>query len=56
MTIQPLFDEPFLRAQRGSEFEAFQASPEASALLARLQAWGGREQLTPKEIATVEAG
>jgi len=33
MAIQPLFDEPFLRAQWGSEFESFQESPEAAALM-----------------------
>ncbi len=33
MAIQPLFDEPFLRAQWGSEFRDFEESPEAAALL-----------------------
>ncbi|MFZ1731232.1 MAG: hypothetical protein WBQ23_11375 [Bacteroidota bacterium] len=45
MTQQPLLDEPFLRAQWGGEFEAFENSPAAAALLARLHAWTDREQL-----------
>jgi hypothetical protein len=48
MAIQPLFDEPFLRAQWGAEFDAFEKSPEADALLARLRAWAGREQLSER--------
>ncbi len=52
MAIQPLFDEPFLRAHWGSEFEHFQAGPEAAALLARLQAWAGRQQLNERSSET----
>ncbi len=48
MAVQPLFDEPFLRAQWGSEFESFQECPEATALLARLRAWANREQLNER--------
>ncbi len=72
MLAQHLFDDTFLRAQWGSEYEAFAASPAAAALHTRLRAWAGREQLNerasetafiqrffgfpPAEIATVGAG
>jgi hypothetical protein len=52
MAVQPLFDEPFLRAHWGSEFEAFQAGPESAALLARLHAWAGRQQLNERSSET----
>jgi hypothetical protein len=52
MASQPLFDEPFLRAQWNAEFDKFQGSPEAAALLARLRAWSDREQLTERSSET----
>lgn len=56
MTIQPLLDEPFLRAHWGSEFEAFENSPDAAALLARLRAWDSRQILkeTSSETAFIQ--
>lgn len=56
MTTQPLLDEPFLRAQWGIDFEAFENSPAAAALLSRLRAWTTREQLkeTSSETAFIQ--
>jgi hypothetical protein len=52
MPMLPIFDDPFLRAQWDAEFLAFQDSPEADALLARLRAWTAREQLTERASET----
>lgn len=52
MPAQPLFDDPFLRAQWSAEFEAFEASPKSAELLARLRAWSGREQLNERASET----
>jgi hypothetical protein len=52
MTAQPLFEDTFLRAQWSAEFDAFQASPEAAALLARLRAWAERDVLNERASET----
>ena len=52
MTMLPLFDETFLRAQWDADFLVFQNSPEEAALLARLHAWAGREQLKERASET----
>jgi hypothetical protein len=52
MPVLPLFDEPFLRAQWDAEFSAFQEGPESAALLLRLKAWAGREQLNERASET----
>jgi hypothetical protein len=48
MPALPLFEDPFLRAQWGSEFDAFESSPESAALLARLRSWSEREILNER--------
>jgi len=45
MPTLALLEDTFLRAQWSNEFDAFQASPESTALLARLRAWAGRDIL-----------
>jgi hypothetical protein len=52
MIAQALFDEPFLRAQWGGEFEAFEAGLASAALRARLRAWTDREQLNERASET----
>jgi hypothetical protein len=52
MPTQPLFEDTFLRAQWSAEFDAFEASPESSALLARLRNWASREQLNERASET----
>jgi len=52
MRLLPLFDEPFLRAQWDSEYRAFESGPESGALLTRLRAWAGREQLNERASET----
>jgi len=52
MPLLPLFDEPFLRAQWDAEFRTFESGPESGALLARLRAWAGREQLNERASET----
>lgn len=52
MRMVPLFDETFLRAQWDTEFRAFQNSPDADALLARLRAWAQRDRLRERASET----
>lgn len=52
MPAQPLLDDPFLRAQWSTEFEAFQNGPESAALLERLRAWAARDHLTERASET----
>jgi hypothetical protein len=48
MPALPLFEDPFLRAQWGTEFDAFEASPDSTTLLARLRAWASRDLLNER--------
>jgi len=52
MPALPLFEDTFLRAQWSDEFDAFAASPQSPALLARLKAWAGRDQLNERASET----
>ncbi|MFU8894445.1 MAG: Eco57I restriction-modification methylase domain-containing protein [Luteolibacter sp.] len=52
MTSQPLLEDTYLRAQWSTEFEAFEASPESAALLARLRAWANRDVLNERASET----
>ena len=52
MSALPLFEDPYLRAQWGAEFDAFEASPASAALLSRLRAWASRDLLTERASET----
>ncbi|MEX2577460.1 MAG: DNA methyltransferase, partial [Verrucomicrobiales bacterium] len=55
MAFLPLLDDAFLSSHWHREYEAFKASPDADALLKRLQAWNSREVLkeTSSEAAFI---
>lgn len=52
MPALPLFEDSFLRAQWSADFEAFESSPASAALLTRLRAWAGRDQLNERASET----
>lgn len=52
MSAPPLLEDAYLRTQWHEEFEAFEAGPESSALLTRLQAWANRDLLTERASET----
>lgn len=52
MSALPLFEDPYLRAQWGAEFDAFEASPASAALLSRLRAWASRDLLSERASET----